>query len=168
MILTAHIITRPVSHRYSALAAMASSDSSAAEVKMEQAADTTTGASGPDDGRADGITTNKPEQLSAMSEAVADMPDAGPIVTSDGAAALHSRTDSEAMDVKMEDPATVWKKSNQALRMEARIAKDKYDVDAWATLLQEAQQQPPEAFRPTFEACVEALPFAAAVWHTWV
>jgi hypothetical protein len=61
-----------------------------------------------------------------------------------------------------------WQKSHRYLRMEARVASNRLDSEAWMVMLSEAQLQLPADYRPVFEACVTAFPDAGCCWKQWV
>ena len=61
-----------------------------------------------------------------------------------------------------------WQKSQSVLRMEARVAADPHDTDAWSALLAEAVSHQPDDFRPLFDACLTAVPMLATAWRQWI
>ena len=52
--------------------------------------------------------------------------------------------------------------------LEARVAGDAYDADAWGALLSETSQREPSVFRPVFERCVATYPSSPGVWRQWI
>ena len=52
--------------------------------------------------------------------------------------------------------------------LEARVAGDVYDADAWGALLSETAQREPSVFRPVFERCVATYPSSPGVWRQWI
>ena len=52
--------------------------------------------------------------------------------------------------------------------LEARVAGDVYDADAWGALLSETSQREPSVFRPVFERCVATYPSSPGVWRQWI
>ena len=61
-----------------------------------------------------------------------------------------------------------WQKSQSVLRMEARVAADPHDTDAWSALLAEAVSHQPDDFRSLFDACLTAVPMLATAWRQWI
>ncbi|KAL1528846.1 hypothetical protein AB1Y20_010169 [Prymnesium parvum] len=59
-------------------------------------------------------------------------------------------------------------KAARFARMEARVAANPLDSEAWTMMVGEVIAASPAEFRPVFEACVKHFPDAGCLWRQWI
>eukprot|EP01104_Vermistella_antarctica_P003842 TRINITY_DN1418_c2_g1_i1.p1 TRINITY_DN1418_c2_g1~~TRINITY_DN1418_c2_g1_i1.p1 ORF type:complete len:851 (+),score=210.19 TRINITY_DN1418_c2_g1_i1:90-2642(+) len=77
-------------------------------------------------------------------------------------------TDNTTTSTSLATRSTPMVVSQRQLEAEERVSRNKYDVDAWVSLVREAQRKPVEDARVTYERFLKIFPTAGRYWKYYV